>query len=151
MHNRLKKYYPLTAYLRGFTNETFSMRFDVIEEKIGAKLPPSSRTESWWGNTRTSSQGKAWLAAGRRVKSVDVKNGAVVFVRSPPRFLYSPEGESPAPPAVEKPKTSDKLPPKMSFLLATLVDSIVHLDLYKRIGIIEDVLCVYQHLEGRNK
>jgi len=151
MRNCFKKYYPLTTYLKGFTNETFSMRFDVIEQKIGAKLPPSSRTESWWGNTHTSSQGKAWLAAGRRVKFVDVKDGIVVFVHNPPRHLYSPKGKSPVPPAVEKPETSDKLPPKMSFLLATLVDNIVHLDLYKRIEVIEDVLCMYRHLEGRNK
>ncbi len=54
-----------------------------IESIMGRPLPPSARGKvmrQWWSNTRTHSQARAWLDAGRKAR-VDVRNQRVAFAK----------------------------------------------------------------------
>lgn len=55
-----------------------------IESIMGRPLPPSARGKvmrQWWSNTRTHSQARAWLDAGRKAR-VDVRNQRVAFAKA---------------------------------------------------------------------
>ena len=59
--------------------------FDDIEEILGFALPPSARRHSaWWSNTKSHSHALAWLAAGWKKSSIDMKGEMVVFERPRP-------------------------------------------------------------------
>jgi len=78
------KYTPLTFYLSRKAHWTrwVKLQFSRIEGIIGDNLPVSAiqKTE-WWRNTKSTSQGKAWLSVGWKVEKVDLKEGIVIFTR----------------------------------------------------------------------
>lgn len=78
------KYTPLTFYLSRKARWTrwVKLQFSRIEGIIGDDLPVSAvQNTEWWKNTKSTSQGKAWLSVGWKVKEVDLKEGAVIFTR----------------------------------------------------------------------
>ncbi len=78
------KYTPLTFYLSRKAKWTGLVRlqFSRIEGIIGDDLPVSAiQNTRWWDNTKSTSQGKAWLSVGWKVKEVNLKEGTVVFTR----------------------------------------------------------------------
>jgi hypothetical protein len=85
------KYTPLTIYLSKKAKWTswVKLPFSRIEGIIGKDLPASARqTSEWWKSTK-STQGKAWLNIGWKVKEVNLKKGTITFTRS--------EGVTPTP------------------------------------------------------
>jgi hypothetical protein len=64
------KYQPLGDYLAALPPGTMSITLTVpeIEAIVGEPLPVGAATAAWWINTRSSSQGRAWLDAGWRVQ-----------------------------------------------------------------------------------
>lgn len=78
------KYSSLSVYLarRAPWTSWVRLSFARIEGIIGDNLPPSAvRNRSWWNNTKSSSQGQAWLDVGWQVKDADLGNGTVTFTR----------------------------------------------------------------------
>lgn len=61
------------------------LSFSQIKKILRDKLPPSAfRHEPWWRDASASTrhvQALAWLEAGWRVRTVDVKSGRVTFER----------------------------------------------------------------------
>jgi len=79
------KYTPLTLFLSRKAQWTswVKLQFSRIEGIIGDDLPASAtQNNEWWNNTKTTSQGKAWLSVGWKVKKADLKEGTVIFTRS---------------------------------------------------------------------
>jgi len=76
------KYSPLREYLRRrgqFTN-LVTLTFPKIEGIIKNDLPFGAlRSENWWKNNETTSQGYAWTSAGWKVQSMDLKGRTVTF------------------------------------------------------------------------
>ena len=75
----MAKYDRLTEWLK---KPLLPLTFDEIEKIIGERLPPSAgQYRPWWGNelNAESRQSHAWLDAGWKVESVDLKNKRVVF------------------------------------------------------------------------
>ncbi len=76
------KYTALTFYLSRKAQWTrwVKLQFSQIEGIIGNNLPVSAiQNTGWWNNTKSSSQGKAWLNVGWKVKEVNLKEGTVIF------------------------------------------------------------------------
>ncbi len=77
------KYTPLTFYLSRKAQWTswVKLQFSRVEGIIGANLPLSAtRNTEWWNNAKTT-QGKAWLSIGWKVKEVNLTEGTVIFTR----------------------------------------------------------------------
>jgi len=80
------KYTPLVVYLQEIPpdqNEV-TLSFADIENIIGNGLPPSAyKYRAWWANERIGTHiwAHAWLKAGWRVDSVNLKSQRVSFVR----------------------------------------------------------------------
>lgn len=75
-----KKYLPLAEYLVDQSGKVVRLTFIQIEEILRRPLPPTASGEharSWWANTESHSQGKAWLTAGYKVDFIDVQQGVV--------------------------------------------------------------------------
>ncbi|NJF25685.1 serine/threonine-protein kinase [Thermococcus sp. Bubb.Bath] len=79
-------YSALAEYLKKRPEKVVQLTFSDIERIIGSKLPDSARKyQAWWANTESHSHAvKGWLQAGRRLKSVDLKNKIVIFERVEP-------------------------------------------------------------------
>jgi len=78
------KYSPLSVYLarRAPWTNWVKLTFSRIEGIIGDNLPLSAvRNRDWWHNTKSSSQGQAWLDVGWQVEKLDLGNGTVIFTR----------------------------------------------------------------------
>ncbi len=78
------KYSPLRSYLwrRGQFTSLITLTFSRIEGIINDNLPFSAlRSEEWWNNNATTSQGYAWRSAGWKVQSVNLKDRTVSFKR----------------------------------------------------------------------
>lgn len=85
-------YGALKARLSQEPAPVVDLSLSEIEAIMGRSLPPSARGQvmrQWWANTRTHSQARAWLDAGRKAK-VDVRGGRVAFVRSEPAPKEAP-------------------------------------------------------------
>jgi len=78
------KYSPFSRYLlkrAQFTNRAV-LPFAEIEGIISDNLPFGALKDTeWWGNTRGSAQGRAWIDVGWRVQDVDLNNRTVTFTR----------------------------------------------------------------------
>jgi len=75
----MAKYDKLTQWL---AKPKLPLTFAEIEKIIGEALPPSaSQYRPWWGNEVKPSarQCRAWLDAGWKVDSVDLKARRVIF------------------------------------------------------------------------
>ncbi|SHN74244.1 DUF7662 domain-containing protein [Cryptosporangium aurantiacum] len=77
------KYDPLRRHLAAVPNDQQEIGLSLGEvEGLVGTLPPSARDyRAWWGNSGTSPQAAAWLAAGFVVDRVDLSGGRVAFVR----------------------------------------------------------------------
>ena len=82
------KYGPLKDYLSAISSDVreISLSFDQLAEILGFELPKSAIDyRQWWENPREPagrSQAEAWLGAGFRVESVQLrKSGGWVQFR----------------------------------------------------------------------
>lgn len=75
------KYHGLYRYLRRQGQEELRLSFAEIERLIGSALPAGARQRrAFWSNrTRGALQAQAWMAAGYRVRQVDLEAGHVIF------------------------------------------------------------------------
>jgi len=76
------KYSPLNRYLiqRAKYTAQATLSFANIEGIISDNLPFGAiRNQSWWSNTQSSSQGRAWMNAGWRVQDVNIQERTVTF------------------------------------------------------------------------
>ena len=79
------KYRPLFMSFVERWDYRWRATFEDIEEILGSALPPSARRHSaWWSNTKSHSQALAWIAAGWKKSSIDMKGEMVVFERPRP-------------------------------------------------------------------
>ena len=80
-----ERYKPLAAYLDQQPQDHLTLTFEEVEEILGSPLPATARgihTRSWWANTATHSQGRAWQAVGWRVTALHPGREEVTFTRS---------------------------------------------------------------------
>ncbi len=83
------RYRPLADYLMQQPNSEVGLSFRDIDEMLGEPLPPSARVHRpWWGNHVQHTQAKAWMNAGWKVNSLDMRNETVTFKR-----MATAEGE----------------------------------------------------------
>lgn len=76
------KYRPLFDHLVSQGTDQVDLRFADIDALVTGGLPKSASTaRTWWSNTPSSRQAKAWLAAGYDVVTVDLKARTVRFGR----------------------------------------------------------------------
>jgi hypothetical protein len=63
------KYEPLRRYLVALPADVTTVTLTVaeIEALLGASLPASARTSSWWANSQPVAHRRAWLTIGWRV------------------------------------------------------------------------------------
>jgi hypothetical protein len=73
------KYRPLFDYLASSGADRVEISFSDIDVLVTGGLPKSASTRTWWGNTRSSRQAKAWLTAGFDVMGVDLVSRTVRF------------------------------------------------------------------------
>lgn len=103
------KYTPLSQYLAQRARHSAKVRLtlDRIEGIIGDNLPLSAtRNAHWWNNSRSSTQGQAWLDVRWRVYDVDLGKRTISFMR--PEGLKEAEKKQ----GKHKKKTEFVLPPK---------------------------------------
>jgi hypothetical protein len=79
----VSKYDALGTFLRRQTAREVPMTFADIERVTGVLLPGKSQhSRAWWSNNPANNvMTKVWLDAGFETARVDMKAGAVVFVR----------------------------------------------------------------------
>lgn len=82
----MSKYAPLYRYLAAqpATNTAITLRFDQVEQILGARLPPSAHIyHPWWANEAGGRhvQAHAWTHAGWLVDGVDLAGERVHFRR----------------------------------------------------------------------
>jgi hypothetical protein len=79
------RYEGLTQFLQRVDGESARWRFSELEQGGGFSLPPSARRyRQWWSNApERHTQARAWLAAGWRVKDVDLPSEVVTVTRVP--------------------------------------------------------------------
>lgn len=73
------KYRPLFDHLASSGTERIEISFSEIDALVTGGLPKSASTRTWWGNSRSSRQARAWLAAGFDVAGVDLGSRTVRF------------------------------------------------------------------------
>jgi CBS domain-containing protein len=82
------RYAALASYLQeqpGNVN-ILELTFEMVEQVMGTRLPPSSRHRSWWANDSVGhAQSQRWLNAGWRVSAIDLAARKVTFARMPER------------------------------------------------------------------
>lgn len=79
------KYERLARHLAAQADEPLTFSFKEIERILGFDLPPTARgahARSWWANTTTHVQGRAWLAQGWRTANIDPENETLEFRRA---------------------------------------------------------------------
>ena len=77
------KYRPLFDYLSAVSSgaDRVELGFSDIGALVTGGLPKSASNRTWWGNTRSSRQARAWLSAGFDVAGVDLGARVVRFER----------------------------------------------------------------------
>lgn len=78
------KYEPLLRFLQSRSDSSsIRLSFGEIDEILGFRLPRSARDhQAWWSNTRQGhSHAAAWLDAGWRTGSLDLKSQSVSFAK----------------------------------------------------------------------
>ena len=79
------KYLPLMRFLAAQPPETMRVTLTLREvARLVGTLPAGAAGVGWWGNTRRSPQGRAWLDAGWQMQRVQLCQAvpAVTFVRA---------------------------------------------------------------------
>ena len=75
-----RRYRDLTEYLKNVDSDEITLAYEQIEKIIQRKLPPSAyKYAAWWSNGNRT-QAISWLAAGWRIRGVDIGN-SVIFRR----------------------------------------------------------------------
>jgi hypothetical protein len=74
-------YHRLTDFLLACQANEVQLSFADIERILGWPLPQTARTAAWWGNTHSTRQGQAWLAAGWRANTRGIRARMVTFTR----------------------------------------------------------------------
>jgi len=79
----VSKYDSLRVFLEQQSKPHIRLSFKDIERIIGSKLPKSAYTyRAWWANDRTHTHAlNGWLAAGYKVKYVDLEREVVEFIK----------------------------------------------------------------------
>jgi len=79
----VSKYDPLRIFLEQQNKPYIRLSFKDVERIIGSKLPASAYIHrAWWANDRTHTHARnGWLAAGYKVRYVNLKKGIVEFIR----------------------------------------------------------------------
>lgn len=87
------KYYPLHRHLQRSGADELELALNEIESILDATLPQSAYEQrAFWSNrARGGHQARAWLAAGYRVKVIDLEAGTITFVRSRARYTVARE------------------------------------------------------------
>ncbi|OGO15710.1 MAG: hypothetical protein A2Y93_12875 [Chloroflexi bacterium RBG_13_68_17] len=76
------KYYGLYQLLRRSRSDAVRLSFREMEAGMGERLPASASTAGFWSNRSSGAlQAAAWMQAGYRVASVDLRAGVVTFER----------------------------------------------------------------------
>jgi adenosine deaminase len=75
------KYYRLQRHLEASAEAEVTLSFAEIEALIGASLPATAQTLSWWTNAMRTPQARAWLEAGYHMREVRVQEQTVTFAR----------------------------------------------------------------------
>jgi CBS domain-containing protein len=78
------RYAALASYLQEQSDNvnTLELTFEMVEQAMGARLPPSARHRSWWANDSVGhAQSQRWLNAGWRVSTIDLAARKVTFAR----------------------------------------------------------------------
>lgn len=79
------KYEPFHRYLMTVSGDEHEMSFAEIEKILGYRLPVSAREyTAWWDNPsdgKTHPYTYAWIDAGLKRGSIDLKAERVTFVR----------------------------------------------------------------------
>jgi hypothetical protein len=81
------KYQPLGAYLAGLPADVthITLTLTEIAAIVGASLPPSARSRTFWTNARSARGGivqtRAWRQAGWRIGTFDYRAATVTFTR----------------------------------------------------------------------
>ena len=77
------KYAALYRHLEAISDDAWHTTFSELEAILGFPLPSSARRhQTWWSNTDSHSQAKAWRAAGWTTRDVGLATGRLCFVRS---------------------------------------------------------------------
>lgn len=82
------RYAALASYLQDqpVNANSVELPFELLEQIMGARLPPSARHRSWWANDSVGHvQSQRWLNAGWRVSAIDLTARRVTFARIPER------------------------------------------------------------------
>jgi len=79
----VSKYDPLRIFLERQDKPYVRLSFMDVERIIGSKLPASAYTyRAWWANDRTHTHARnGWLAAGYKVRYVDLEKMIVEFIK----------------------------------------------------------------------
>lgn len=78
------KYRPLFDYLVSRGTESVEIRISDIDALVPGRLPKSAHTRTWWANSPSSRQARAWLAAGFEVADLDLGRRIVRFAKRTP-------------------------------------------------------------------
>jgi hypothetical protein len=81
----MRKYDPLSAYLRGRPGNRATLSFSDVEAVLGQPLPASAyRHRAWWANESKGAhvEAWAWLDAGWKVEDVNLTAQRVTFGRA---------------------------------------------------------------------
>ena len=79
----MSKYFRLRDFLLSSGRDVVVLSFDKVAEIIGSELPVSAfKYRAWWANDTSHTHARnGWLAAGYRVRYVDLGRGIVEFVK----------------------------------------------------------------------
>lgn len=87
------KYHPLHRYLQRSGADELELTLSEIESVLEDRLPRSAHEQrAFWSNrAQGGHQSRAWLAAGYRVKTIDLDNGTITFIHSRARYTVARE------------------------------------------------------------
>ena len=81
--SRRSKYSPLVDFLGKTSVIPFRIGFGDIEKTLGFRLPKSAYEHaSWWANSDSTPQARAWMGAGFTVNSLNLESRTINFDRA---------------------------------------------------------------------
>jgi DNA-binding transcriptional regulator YiaG len=82
------KYFPLYEKILKNNKDEIVLTISEIENVLGSALPSSSEDRSWWSNRENALQSSAWLDAGYKVSSFDLRTKKVTFSKIKTKSNY---------------------------------------------------------------
>ena len=93
---RRSKYSPLVDFLGTTSVIPFKIKFGDIEKTLGFRLPKSAYEHaSWWANSDSTPQARAWMGAGFTVNSLNLESRTINFDRASFDLEGVPESSAP--------------------------------------------------------